>query len=266
MRSQGQDGQLRDRLRPLRLRARRPPADRAGGGAGVHRPLPRALPGRRAVHDGRRRARPRSTATSARCSAAAARSPRSARATGRRASSASGSRSTRVIQGTAADIIKVAMVRCHDALRAAGLADPLHPADPRRAAVRGPDRGGRAGDRDRRAARWSAPPRWTRRSPSSRASARTGSTRSSGPRGRRRADRRRRRPGRPAGADQLSAGQEHRHVPGRVLLVRDRHDHPRGDRRALPRRVRPDRGGARPRAPVPDRRRARRASTSRASS
>ena len=61
--------------------------------------------------------------------------------------------------------------------------DPLHPADPRRAAVRGPGRGGRAGDRDRRAARWSAPPRWTRRSPSSRASARTGWTRSSGPRG-----------------------------------------------------------------------------------
>ena len=58
-----------------------------------------------------------STATCRRCSAAAARSPRSARATGRRASSASGSRSTRVIQGTAADIIKVAMVRCHDALR-----------------------------------------------------------------------------------------------------------------------------------------------------
>ena len=60
---EGQDGQLRDRLRPLRLRPRRPPADRAGGGAGVHRPLPRALPGRRAVHEGRRRRRPSSTAT-----------------------------------------------------------------------------------------------------------------------------------------------------------------------------------------------------------
>ena len=53
---QGQDGQLRDRLRPLRLRPRRPPADPAGRGAGVHRPLPRALPGRRAVHEGRGRA------------------------------------------------------------------------------------------------------------------------------------------------------------------------------------------------------------------
>ena len=37
---EGEDGQLRDRLRPQRLRARRPPPDRAGGGAGVHRPLP----------------------------------------------------------------------------------------------------------------------------------------------------------------------------------------------------------------------------------
>ena len=34
---EGQDGQLRDRLRPVRLRARRPAPDRAGGGAGVHR-------------------------------------------------------------------------------------------------------------------------------------------------------------------------------------------------------------------------------------
>ena len=68
-----------------------------------------------------------------------------------------------VIQGTAADIIKVAMVRSHDALRAAGLQDPLHPADPRRAAVRGAGRGGRARDRDRRAARWSPPRTSTRR-------------------------------------------------------------------------------------------------------
>ena len=92
---EGQDGQLRDRLRPLRLRPRRPPADRAGRGAGVHRPLPRALPGRRPVHEGRGDAGRGARLRDARCSAAAARSPRSARATGRRASSASGSRSTR---------------------------------------------------------------------------------------------------------------------------------------------------------------------------
>ena len=56
-----------------------------------------------------------------RCSAAAARSRRCGRATGASASSASGSPPTRVIQGTAADIIKIAMVRCHDSLEAAGL-------------------------------------------------------------------------------------------------------------------------------------------------
>ena len=52
-----------------------------------------------------------------------------------------------VIQGTAADIIKVAMVRCHAALAAAGMETPAGAADPRRAAVRGP--GGRDGRRPR---------------------------------------------------------------------------------------------------------------------
>ena len=42
-----------------------------------------------------------------------------------------------VIQGTAADIIKLAMVRARDELRAAGLDDPARAPDPRRAAVRG---------------------------------------------------------------------------------------------------------------------------------
>ena len=42
-----------------------------------------------------------------------------------------------VIQGTAADIIKVAMVRCRDELRDGGLVDPARAPDPRRAAVRG---------------------------------------------------------------------------------------------------------------------------------
>ena len=54
---QGQDGQLRHRLRPLGLRPRRPAPDPAGGGAGVHRPLPRAVPGREGVHRRDRRAR-----------------------------------------------------------------------------------------------------------------------------------------------------------------------------------------------------------------
>ena len=69
-----------------------------------------------------------------------------------------------VIQGTAADIIKVAMVRSPRRAARRRPPDPLHPADPRRAAVRGAGGRGRARDRDRRAARWSAPPRWTRRS------------------------------------------------------------------------------------------------------
>ena len=48
-----------------------------------------------------------------------------------------------VIQGTAADIIKLAMVRCHARARGAGPADAPAPHDPRRAAVRRPARGGR---------------------------------------------------------------------------------------------------------------------------
>ena len=55
------------------------------------------------------------------------------------------------IQGSAADIIKVAMVRAHDALRDAGLKTAPDPADPRRAALRGARGRGRAGHRDRRA-------------------------------------------------------------------------------------------------------------------
>ncbi len=42
-----------------------------------------------------------------------------------------------VIQGTAADVIKLAMIGAHRALIAEGLADPPDPPDPRRAAVRG---------------------------------------------------------------------------------------------------------------------------------
>ena len=54
-----------------------------------------------------------------------------------------------VIQGTAADIIKIAMVNSHNALAEAGLKTKVHPPDPRRAAVRGPAGGDGAGDRDR---------------------------------------------------------------------------------------------------------------------
>ena len=56
---QGEDDQLRHRLRPLGLRPRRPAEHRPRGGQGVHRRLPRALrPGAR-VHDRDDRARHR---------------------------------------------------------------------------------------------------------------------------------------------------------------------------------------------------------------
>ena len=92
---EGEDGQLRDRLRPLRLRPGRPAADPAGRGAGVHRPLPRRLPEGQGVHRLDDRARDARRATSRRCSAASAGSRSCARGSGPRARSASGSRSTR---------------------------------------------------------------------------------------------------------------------------------------------------------------------------
>ena len=175
---EGEDGQLRDRLRALRLRPRRPPADPAGGGAGVHRPLPRALPGGRAVHGRRGRRRPRSTATSRRCSAAAARSPSCARATGRRASSASGSPSTRSSRAPRPTSSRSRWCAATTRSRDAGLATRHDPADPRRAAVRGARGGGRARRGDRRRRRWSARPTSTRRWPSTPASGPTGWRRS----------------------------------------------------------------------------------------
>ena len=56
-----------------------------------------------------------------------------------------------VIQGTAADIIKVAMVRCQRRAEGRRPEDPRHPADPRRAALRGPAGRDGAGEGDRHA-------------------------------------------------------------------------------------------------------------------
>ena len=50
-----------------------------------------------------------------------------------------------VIQGTAADIMKLAMIGVHRALARRGPADADDPHDPRRAALRGPAGGGRRG-------------------------------------------------------------------------------------------------------------------------
>ena len=172
-----------------------------------------------------------------------------------------------VIQGTAADIIKVAMVRSHDALRRRRPEDPLHPADPRRAAVRGARGGGRARDRDRvrgDGRRGRDRPAAGGRRP---ASARTGWTPSSGPRARSRPDRRRsaawspcRRRSTPALGKAIGTFQAafFSFATGTV--------DPRGDRRARARRLRPDRRGPHARAAVPDRRRARRLLRARRSS
>ena len=54
---EGEDGQLRHRLRALRLRPRRPAQHRAGRGRLLHRALLRALPGGQALHRGDDRVR-----------------------------------------------------------------------------------------------------------------------------------------------------------------------------------------------------------------
>ena len=163
---EGQDGQLRDRLRALRVRARRPAADRAGGGAGVHRPLPGAVPRGRAVHGRRDHA-----GRGARLRLDAVRPPPpgpeirarnwQTRKLGERLAVNS------IIQGTAADIIKVAMVRCHDKLAEAGLATRMILQIHDELLFEGPE-GEASGRRRSRRRRWSAPPSSTRRSWSSR--------------------------------------------------------------------------------------------------
>ena len=205
-----------------RVRARRPPADRAGGGAGVHRPLPRALPGRRAVHD----ATPIDAGRGARLRLDAVRppppDPRDPRA---QLADAQARRAPRGQHGHPGHRRghhqgrDGALPRRARATRACRRADP---ADPRRAAVRGARRRRRSGRPRSSRARWSAPPSWTRRWRSTRASGRTGWTRSSGPRAS---------PscstavvgglGRAAGADQLAARQGDRQA-SRPRLSRSR--------------------------------------------
>ena len=86
-----------------------------------------------------------------------------------------------VIQGTAADIIKVAMVSCHRAVADAGLETELVLQIHDELLFEGPGGGDGRGGRDRRAARWSTPSSSTRRSRSTSASGPTGWRRSSAP-------------------------------------------------------------------------------------
>ena len=118
---EGEDDQLRDRLRALRLRPGGSPEHPPRGGEGVHRHLPRALPARSRASWWRPSNGPASRAKCAPCGAASARSPSCGRATTRCARQGERLAVNTVMQGTAADIIKLAMVRAHRALARSGL-------------------------------------------------------------------------------------------------------------------------------------------------
>ena len=146
-----QGRQLRDHLRHQRARPLRAARDRARRGAGLHRHLPRPHAARRRVH----RARDRTTRASAatRVTLLGRRRPIpelraqswNVRSLGERLAV------NTVIQGSAADIIKLAMVRIHRRLARRAPRRAPRAADPRRAAARGArrrdDRRARARDR-----------------------------------------------------------------------------------------------------------------------
>src|SRR5439155_24194094 len=143
---EGEDVQLRDRLRPERLRARRPAEHPARGGQGDDRHLPRAVPEGRRVHRahdrGGPRARPRDDALRP--------PPADPRAQGAQLGGALARRAPRGQHADPGDRGRRDQAR-DDRLRARprrrGPAHAAHPHHPRRAALRGPTR------RDRRGAR-----------------------------------------------------------------------------------------------------------------
>ena len=170
---EGEDGQLRDRLRALRLRPRRSARrSQREEARALHRALLRALPGG-ARSTSTRRSRKSATGTSRRCLAAAARSRSCAPGSASAGRWASGSRSTsdpghrgRHHQAGDGPLPRGA--------RRVGPRDPARAPDPRRAPLRGADRGDGSRGRARQAARCATPSSSTRRWRSTSASARTG--------------------------------------------------------------------------------------------
>ncbi len=163
-----------------------------------------------------------------------------------------------VIQGTAADIIKVAMVRARDRLRDAGLHTRLVLQIHDELLFEAPDAeaDARRGDRARRDG-WRVR-RWTRRSRWTWAWAGTGSRRSSGQGSGGARHGLRGRAGGHAGADQRQPGPDGRKPSRGLDLLRDRAGGARRHHPARRRRLRQGRGDRRPLLVLPHRRPARR--------
>ena len=111
----------------------------------VHRGLLRALPDGARVHRRHHRAGARDRARCARCWAGCAACPTCSSQNFQVRMEAERQAMNTPVQGSAADLIKKAMIDLHRELRRRGAALAAHPADPRRAAARGAGGRGRGG-------------------------------------------------------------------------------------------------------------------------